>query len=131
MREGQLNSTVDDIIRYQSAKGWNYIRLLRQAEGVVVKSFQKMLDISIILVYYNSVGNKKERNQMTTFFSTSMNHLSTTASGDKFLVSSTFAGSSANTEAESVANAIAAYEKAGLTADELMSIETVELEDFE
>tara|TARA_A100001015_G_scaffold41966_1_gene45946 strand:+ start:2654 stop:2926 length:273 start_codon:yes stop_codon:yes gene_type:complete len=90
-----------------------------------------MLDISIILVYYNSVGNKKERNQMTTFFSTSMNHLSTTASGDKFLVSSTFAGSSANTEAESVANAIAAYEKAGLTADELMSIETVELEDFE
>jgi len=38
MREGQLNSTVEDIIRYQSAKGWNYIRLLRQAEGVVVNS---------------------------------------------------------------------------------------------
>ena len=98
------------------------------------KSLKKVkikLDFSIILSYYNSVGNKKERNQMTTFFATSMNHLTTTANGDKFLVSSTFAGSSADTEAESVANAISAYEKAGHTADELMSIETVELEDLE
>tara|TARA_A100001011_G_scaffold389920_1_gene472361 strand:- start:1037 stop:1237 length:201 start_codon:yes stop_codon:yes gene_type:complete len=66
---------------------------------------------------------------MNTFFATSIEHLVTTKDGDKFLVSSTFAGSSADTEKESVDNAIAGFEEAGHTADELMSITTVELDD--
>ena len=66
---------------------------------------------------------------MNTFFATSIEHLVTTKDGDKFLVSSTFAGSSADTEKESVDNAIAGFEEAGHTADELVSITTVELDD--
>ena len=66
---------------------------------------------------------------MKTFFATSIEHLVTTKDGDKFLVSSSFAGSSADTEKESVDNAIAGFEEAGHTADELMSITTVELDD--
>ena len=51
-----------------------------------------------------------------------------TKDGDKFLVSSSFAGSDGDTAKESEANAIAGFEKAGHTVDELMSITTVELE---
>ena len=66
-----------------------------------------------------------------TVYSTSMNYISTTASGEQFQVNTTFAGSYGNTEAESVAAAIAGYEKEGLTADQLLSIETVAYEDDE
>ena len=65
---------------------------------------------------------------MNTFFTTSIEHLVTTKDGDKFLVSSNFAGSDGDTAKESEANAIAGFEKAGHTVDELMSITTVELE---
>ena len=65
---------------------------------------------------------------MNTFFATSIQHLVTTKDGDKFLVSSNFAGSDGDTAKESEANAIAGFEKAGHTVDELMSITTVELE---
>ena len=65
---------------------------------------------------------------MNTFFATSIEHLVTTKDGDKFLVSSNFAGSDGGTAKESEANAIAGFEKAGHTVDELMSITTVELE---
>ena len=65
---------------------------------------------------------------MNTFFASSIEHLVTTKDGDKFLVSSSFAGSDGDTAKESEANAIAGFEKAGHTADELMSITTVELE---
>ena len=65
---------------------------------------------------------------MNTFFATSIEHLVTTKDGDKFLVSSNFAGSDGDTAKESEANAIAGFEKAGHTVDELMSITTVELE---
>ena len=65
---------------------------------------------------------------MTTFFATSIEHLTTTKDGDKFIVSSSFAGSDGDTAKESEANAIASYEKAGHTADELISITTVELD---
>ena len=66
-----------------------------------------------------------------TVYSTSMNYITTTASGEQFQVDTTFAGSYGSTEAESVAAAIAGYEKAGLTADQLLSIETVAYEDEE
>ena len=66
-----------------------------------------------------------------TVYSTSMNYITTTASGEQFQVDTTFAGSYGSTEAESVAAAIAGYEKAGLTADQLLSIETVAYEDDE
>ena len=65
---------------------------------------------------------------MNTFFATSIQHLVTTKDGDKFLVSSNFAGSDGDTAKESESNAIAGFEKAGHTADELMSITTTELE---
>ena len=65
---------------------------------------------------------------MTTLFTTSIEHLTTTKDGDKFIVSSCFAGAEGDTAKESEANAIASYEKAGHTADELMSITTVELD---
>ena len=65
---------------------------------------------------------------MNTFFATSIQHLVATKDGDKFLVSSNFAGSDGDTAKESEANAIAGFEKAGHTVDELMSITTVELE---
>ena len=65
---------------------------------------------------------------MNTFFATSIEHLVTTKNGDKFLVCSNFAGSDGDTAKESEANAIAGFEKAGHTVDELMSITTVELE---
>ena len=38
---------------------------------------------------------------MTTFFATSIEHLTTTKDGDKFLVSSSFAGSDGDTAKES------------------------------
>ena len=65
---------------------------------------------------------------MNTFFATSIEHLVTTKDGDKFLVSSNFAGSDGDTAKKSESNAIAGFEKAGHTADELMSITTTELE---
>ena len=65
---------------------------------------------------------------MNTFFAISIQHFHTTTDGDKFLVSSSFAGNSGDTAKESEANAIAGFEKAGHTADELMSITTTELE---
>tara|TARA_B100000900_G_C20600150_1_gene725170 strand:- start:2241 stop:2441 length:201 start_codon:yes stop_codon:yes gene_type:complete len=65
---------------------------------------------------------------MTTFFTTSIEHITTTKDGDKFIVSSCFAGADGDTATESEANAIASYEKAGHTADELVSITTVELD---
>ena len=43
MREGQLHSTIDETIRYWSAKGQSYIELLRYAEGVVVRSLDCFL----------------------------------------------------------------------------------------
>ena len=64
---------------------------------------------------------------MTTFFATSIEHITTTKDGDKFIVSSSFAADG-DTAKESEANAIASYEKAGHTADELVSITTVELD---
>ena len=67
---------------------------------------------------------------MNTFFATSIQHLVTTKDGDKFLVSSNLAGSDGDTAKESESNAIAEYEKAGHTADQLVSIETVELESY-
>ena len=67
---------------------------------------------------------------MNTFFATSIQHFHTTTDGDKFLVSSSFAGNSGDTAKESELNAIAEYEKAGHTADQLVSIETVELESY-
>ena len=63
-----------------------------------------------------------------TFFTTSIEHLVTTKDGDTFIVSSNFVGSDGDTAKESVDNAIASYEKAGHTADDLMSITTVELD---
>ena len=71
---------------------------------------------------------KKRESNMNTFFATSIEHLVTTKDGDKFLVSSSFAGSDGDTAKESVDNAIASYEKAGHTAEDLMSITTVELD---
>ena len=65
---------------------------------------------------------------MKTFFATSIEHLVTTKDGDKFIVSSNFVGSDGDTAKESVHNAIASYEKAGHSADDLMSITTVELD---
>ena len=65
---------------------------------------------------------------MTTFFATSIEHFFTTKEGDKFIVSSSFAGADGDTAKESEVNAIASYEKAGHTADELVSITTVELD---
>jgi len=67
---------------------------------------------------------------MNTFFATSIQHFHTTTDGDKFLVSSSFAGSDGDTAKESEANAIAGFEKAGHTADQFVSIETVELESY-
>ena len=52
----------------------------------------------------------------------------TTKDGDTFIVSSSFAGSEGDTAKESEANAIAGFEKAGHSADELISITTVELD---
>ena len=67
---------------------------------------------------------------MKTFFATSIEHLVTTKDGDKFLVSSSFAGSSADTEKESVDNAIAGFEanakSYGWSANDILSITTVE-----
>ena len=63
-----------------------------------------------------------------TFFATSIEHFVTTKNGDKFIVSSSFAGSEGDSAKESEANAIASYEKAGHSADELVSITTVELD---
>ena len=63
-----------------------------------------------------------------TFFATSIEHLVTTKDGDTFIVSSSFAGSEGDTEKESVDNAIAGFENAGHSADELFSITTVELD---
>ena len=65
---------------------------------------------------------------MKTFFATSIEHLVTTKDGDKFIVSSNFVGSDGDTAKESVDNAIASCEKAGHTAEDLMSITTVELD---
>ena len=65
---------------------------------------------------------------MKTFFATSIEHLVTTKDGDTFIVSSSYAGSDGDTAKESEANAIAGYEEAGHTADELMSITTVEMD---
>ncbi len=64
----------------------------------------------------------------STFFTTSIEHLTTTADGDKFIVSTSFANSYGDTAAISEANAIAGFEKEGLKADDLMSITTVELD---
>ena len=66
-----------------------------------------------------------------TVYSTSMSYVFSTASREQFQVNTTFAGSYGNTEAESVAAAIAGYEKEGLTSDQLLSIETVAYEDEE
>ncbi len=75
------------------------------------------------------IRNNKERENMTdTFFATSIEHLVTTKDGDTFIVSSSFAGSEGDTAKESEANAIAGFEKAGHSADELISITTVELD---
>ena len=63
-----------------------------------------------------------------TFFATSIEHLVTTKDGDTFIVSSNFAGSEGDTAKESVDNAIAGFETAGHSADELISITTVELD---
>ena len=63
-----------------------------------------------------------------TFFATSIEHLVTTKDGDTFIVSSNFAGSEGDTAKESVDNAIAGFENAGRSADELISITTVELD---
>ena len=63
-----------------------------------------------------------------TFFATSIEHLVTTKDGDTFIVSSSFAGSEGDTAKESEANAIAGFENAGHSADELISITTVEMD---
>ena len=47
MREGQLHSTIDETIRYWSAKGQSYIELLRYAEGVVVRSLDCFFGASV------------------------------------------------------------------------------------
>ena len=66
----------------------------------------------------------------STFFATSIQYISTTKDGDKFLVSASYPGAWGDTVKEAEANAIAEYEKAGHTADQLLSIETTELEDY-
>ena len=63
-----------------------------------------------------------------TFFATSIEHLETTDDGEQFLVSSNFPNAYGDTAKESVDNAIAGFENAGHSADELISITTVELD---
>ena len=66
---------------------------------------------------------------MKTIFSTSIEFIETTDDGEQFISSTVFPNAYGNTEKESVDNAIAGFEEAGHTADELMSITTVELDD--
>ena len=65
---------------------------------------------------------------MNTYFSTSIEFIETTDDGEQFLSSTIFPNAYGDTAKESEANAIAGFEKAGHTVDELMSITTVELE---
>ena len=62
-----------------------------------------------------------------TFFATSIEHLVTTKDGDTFIVSLHNGHYLGDTAKESETNAIAGFEKAGHSADELISITTVEL----
>ena len=52
-------------------------------------------------------------------YTTSMNYIDTNADGEQFEVSAIYPNTWAKTKAESVDAAIAAYEKAGKTADQL------------
>ena len=65
---------------------------------------------------------------MTIIYTTSIEHITTTANGDKFLVSTNFANAYGDTVEISEDNAIDSYAKEGHTADQLMSIQTTELE---
>ena len=65
---------------------------------------------------------------MKTFFATSIEHLVTTKDGDTFIVSLHNGHYIGDTAKESVDNAIAGFENAGHSADELISITTVELD---
>ncbi len=64
-------------------------------------------------------------------YTTSMNYIDTNADGEQFEVSAIYPNTWTKTEAESVDAATAAYEKAGKTADQLLSIKTVAYEDID
>ena len=70
---------------------------------------------------------------MKTIFSTSIEFIETTDDGEQFISSTVFPNAYGNTEKESVDNAIAGFEanakSYGWSANDILSITTVELDD--
>ena len=87
-----------------------------------------MLDFVLKTRYINSIVNKKKENQMSNMdFNTSILYVKTFNDGTKFLVDSCGKNSWGSTAKESCDGAIADFVAEGGNAQDIISIETVDM----